>query len=313
MGGIILAGHLSPRTTAILLKENSMIINPVPTHPIGVQPGNVAEVTGRVSKAPVSDPLHETPVGVLGIVDVGDSVLGARGVLGTTTNGFGFLAGTDPVFGEHAGVFGTSDAQGVMGIATTDTGTGVYGNSKGGGFGVRGETVTGTGVQGQSFGSGLAGRFVGNVEVTGDVVLRGAGDCAEQFHVQEDVLVEPGAVMVLDEDETLRLCDRGYDRKVAGVISGAGDFRPGLILAGYKDAGNSSHASMPLALVGRVHCKVDAEYGPVEAGDLLTSSPTIGHAMKAADPVQSFGAVIGKALRPLKSGRGLVPILVALQ
>jgi hypothetical protein len=35
--------------------------------------------------------------------------------------------------------------------------------------------------------------------------------------------------------------------------------------------------------------------------------------MKAVDPIKAFGAVIGKALRPLKSGSGMIPILVALQ
>jgi hypothetical protein len=35
--------------------------------------------------------------------------------------------------------------------------------------------------------------------------------------------------------------------------------------------------------------------------------------MRAADPLLAFGAVIGKALAPLATGRGLVPILVALQ
>jgi len=35
--------------------------------------------------------------------------------------------------------------------------------------------------------------------------------------------------------------------------------------------------------------------------------------MKATDPLRSFGAIIGKALRPLAAGRGMIPILVALQ
>ena len=38
---------------------------------------------------------------------------------------------------------------------------------------------------------------------------------------------------------------------------------------------------MPLALVGKVYCKVNAQYAPVEVGDLLTTSPTLGHAMRA--------------------------------
>jgi hypothetical protein len=75
----------------------------------------------------------------------------------------------------------------------------------------------------------------------------------------------------------------------------------------------SHPARMPIALMGRVYCKVDAECAPVAVGDLLTTSATPGHAMKAADPVRAFGSVIGKALRSLKAGRGLIPILVALQ
>jgi hypothetical protein len=69
----------------------------------------------------------------------------------------------------------------------------------------------------------------------------------------------------------------------------------------------------PIALVGKVYCKVDAQYGAVETGDLLTTSPTPGHAMKATDQLKAFGAVIGKALRPLKEGHALIPILIALQ
>jgi hypothetical protein len=62
-----------------------------------------------------------------------------------------------------------------------------------------------------------------------------------------------------------------------------------------------------------VYCKVDAQYSPIEVGDLLTTSPTPGHAMKADDPLKAFGTVIGKALRPLSEGQGLIPILIALQ
>jgi hypothetical protein len=35
--------------------------------------------------------------------------------------------------------------------------------------------------------------------------------------------------------------------------------------------------------------------------------------MKAVDPATAFGAVIGKALRALDEGQGLIPILVTLQ
>jgi hypothetical protein len=70
---------------------------------------------------------------------------------------------------------------------------------------------------------------------------------------------------------------------------------------------------VPLALSGKAFCKVDATYAPVEIGDLLTTSPTLGFAMKAMDPRKAFGAVVGKALRPLPCGQELIPVLLALQ
>ena len=56
--------------------------------------------------------------------------------------------------------------------------------------------------------------------------------------------------------------------------------------------------------------KVDASYGAIQPGDLLVSSDTPGHAMKATDP--QVGTVIGKALGSLDSGTGVIPVLVTL-
>ena len=115
--------------------------------------------------------------------------------------------------------------------------------------------------------------------------------------------------MVLGEEGSLCQSTEAYDKKVAGVISGAGDLKPGLILDKQPESTNR----MPIALMGKVYCQVDAQYAPIEVGDLLTTSPTPGHAMKATDPLKAFGTIIGKALRPLEAGKGLIPILVALQ
>ena len=65
--------------------------------------------------------------------------------------------------------------------------------------------------------------------------------------------------------------------------------------------------------MGKTECLVDASAAPIEVGSLLTTSPFRGHAMRVRDPLRAFGAVIGKALRPLASGRGRIPILIALQ
>jgi hypothetical protein len=148
----------------------------------------------------------------------------------------------------------------------------------------------------------------GDVRVTGDIFLTGA-DCAEEFDISEAVDIEPGTVMVITQESALQPSEQAYDKRVAGVVSGAGTYRSSITL----DKQPSQNNRRPIALVGKVYCKVDAQYGPIEVGDLLTTSATLGHAMKASDPLEAFGAVIGKALRPLLSGQGLIPILIALQ
>lgn len=61
------------------------------------------------------------------------------------------------------------------------------------------------------------------------------------------------------------------------------------------------------------HCKVDADIAPIEAGDLLTTSPTRGHAQRVTDRALSAGAILGKALGGLKGGKGVIPVMVAFQ
>jgi hypothetical protein len=148
----------------------------------------------------------------------------------------------------------------------------------------------------------------GQLGVAGDIVLANA-DCAEDFDVEDATLAEPGTVMVMGEGGVLVPCASEYDKRVAGVVSGAGHFKPGVVL----DKRETAHARRPIALLGKVYCKATAISGPIHVGDLLTTSATPGHAMKAGDAGRAFGAVIGKALGPLEGGNGLVPILIALQ
>jgi len=132
------------------------------------------------------------------------------------------------------------------------------------------------------------------------------GDCAEQFDVAESSVVDPGTVMIIGADGALEPCWIAYDMRAAGVISGAGDLAPGMVL---NEKAGANRAA--IALVGTVYCKVDADSAPISAGDLLTTSSTPGHGMKLVDQERGFGAVIGKALKPLSRGRGLIPVLVA--
>ena len=58
-------------------------------------------------------------------------------------------------------------------------------------------------------------------------------------------------------------------------------------------------------------CKVDAGYGAIRVGDLLTTSPTRGHAMRTSNPLP--GTILGKALEPLDGGTGMIKVLEMLR
>jgi hypothetical protein len=225
--------------------------------------------------------------------------------------------------GEGPGVLGVANNNGVEGRSIGSKGfAGVFGDSTGG-PGVSAHSANSVGVDAKTdngpaalrakhAAGGVAGLFDGHVRVTLDLVVGGdvqlaGGDLAEQFGVVGPASPDAGSVVVLAGGDHVAVSSEPYDHRVAGIVSGAGNYRPGIVLDRKPDPGRC-----PLALSGKVWCKVDADSAPVQVGDMLTTSATPGHAMKAVDPARAFGAVIGKALANLESGRGLVPVLVTL-
>jgi hypothetical protein len=162
----------------------------------------------------------------------------------------------------------------------------------------------------------------GGIQVVGDakvitpvLQITGGSDLSELFEVRETkekLLPSPGMVVSIDPESPgdLIVSDKAYDRCVAGIISGAGDIAPGIIMGQF---GSVADGVYQVALTGRVYCWADASNGPIEPGDLLTTSDTPGHAMKITDYTRAQGAVIGKAMSSLESGQGLVLVLVSLQ
>lgn len=144
---------------------------------------------------------------------------------------------------------------------------------------------------------------------SGDIQLLNA-DCAEEFELAAGATAEPGTVVEIRPGRQVAPSQSAYNQRVVGVVSGAGDFKPGIVLDRQRDNG---HARVPVALMGKVFCQVDARHAPIVAGDLLTTSSTPGHAMKVAEPAQALGAIVGKALDDLSKGQGLISVLVALQ
>jgi len=122
---------------------------------------------------------------------------------------------------------------------------------------------------------------------------------------------EPGDVLVIDTrwDRQFSLSAIPYSTLVAGVYS----TKPGVIGATRGSEDPQLAAQIPMAMVGIVPCKVSAENGPITRGDLLVTSRTPGYAMRGTDSVRLPGAIIGKALQPLTSGKGQIEILVTLR
>ncbi|MHC4476443.1 MAG: hypothetical protein ACYTEL_12405 [Planctomycetota bacterium] len=142
--------------------------------------------------------------------------------------------------------------------------------------------------------------------------IRGGSDIAEPFNVKKTDEPKAGMVLSIDSETPgkLKISEKAYDRCVAGIISGAGGINPGMLMS---QLGTVADGEYPLALTGRVYCCADASNGPIEPGDLLTTSDTPGRAMKVTDYTKAQGAILGKAMSSLTSGRGLVLVLVTLQ
>ena len=156
----------------------------------------------------------------------------------------------------------------------------------------------------------------GNLDVigrtkTGVLEITGGADLAEPFEISGPETLKLGSLVVIDPKNPGKLMQstEPYDKRVAGVVSGAGGINPGLTLTqeGVLEGGQN------VALSGRVYALATAVYGLIKPGDLLTTSDTPGHAMKATDKERWDGAIIGKAMSRLENGEGLVLVLVNLQ
>ena len=145
------------------------------------------------------------------------------------------------------------------------------------------------------------------------ITITGGSDLAEPFSISAaaDQPVSEGEVVVIDEANPgqLKLTDRPYDTRVAGVVSGANGIHPGIQMQqqGLLEGGKN------VALTGRVYVQADTSNGAINPGDLLTTSSVPGHAMKVTDHARAAGAILGKAMSRLSEGKGMVLVLVTLQ
>ena len=264
-----------------------------------------------------------------------------RGVIGEadSPDGVGVFGYHDAATGTGAGVEGVTDSTGPAAVAllgrvtstapgansaavrginsgTASLGIGVWGSQNGTGWGVYGQSVSGVGVRARStsgnpieaYGNNDADRefYVSNTgSVFADGPYSGAGaDFAEMLPAHDGL--EPGDVLVIGDDGQLARSSHPHQESVVGVHS----TKPGFLGGAGDDADLTG--KVPLAVIGVVPVKVTNENGAIKPGNLLTSSSTAGHAMKAGANAPN-GTVIGKSLGAFNGESGTIQMLVLLQ
>ena len=257
----------------------------------------------------------------------GGSLHTGNGLYVKSGNGADFTFGAGSTWGSgSAAVKGDADAKvGVAGSSTTNTG--VFGFTKSGTAmyglasspGSNGLVVYYGGAAASSaFANNLAifetgSGSVARIDATGKGFFNGGtqtggADVAEAFTVAGDRgSYGPGDVLVIatSSDRTLEKSSTPYSTAVIGVYA----TKPGVLLTPRNVEANDDDM-VPLGALGVMPTKVTADNGPIHRGDLLVTSRTPGHAMRAgARP--AVGTVIGKALGNFAGpGAGVIEVFV---
>ena len=125
----------------------------------------------------------------------------------------------------------------------------------------------------------------------------GVGSDLAEVYSTNDYSINQGDVVSLDPGLKAGVIktELAYDKNAIGVVS----TRPFQVIGAIDDP--DAKSGVPVALSGRVPVKVTNQNGPVNPGDLLTSSDIPGFAMKA----NRAGPVIGLSMAQFDPVNGL--------
>ncbi len=306
-------GNIGIGTTTPIVPLHIFSSNPV--GPVGYNPITMWVESAADNAQGAVYGVSSSPVGGIGINGEAYGSQG-NGVLGNYTSSTG--GGGGGVIGlTNSADFGFSYA--TRGTATASTGSAVA---------FFGETFSPDGTAGYFLNRAAGNIIVGHVgqnddksvfrvDGTGRVFADGGfqpsgADFAESMAATGDrSKYAAGDLLVIDPtaNRHVALAQQPYSTLVAGIYS----TKPGMLGTTRKIDESAPGNEIPLAVVGIVPCKVTAENGPVQVGDLLVTSSIPGHAMKGTDRSRMLGAVVGKALEPLPNGTGVIQVLVTLQ
>lgn len=293
--------------------------------------GTATDTTGR-SSGVVGNAQSPGGFGVTGVNHASRGA--ATGVDGKTFSGDDGAAGVLGTVSEMPRQRG-GRSSGVHGVNNRDFGAaaGVRGEHTGKGAGVVGNSSTGIGVLAATDTSGedgkiFVGRAPGNITqvrfdgngkgfFNGGTATGGADFAWSTRTTDDPSSLEPGDVLSIDSENPHRVkkSREANSRLVAGVYS----TKPSVLSIGEHHIDDSLQGEVPVAVVGIVPTKVTAQNGPICIGDLLTSAPTPGYAMKAKPvafngiELYPTGAILGKALERCEKGTGKIKVLVTLQ
>jgi hypothetical protein len=123
-------------------------------------------------------------------------------------------------------------------------------------------------------------------------------DLAEIYEADADY--EPGTLVKIGGPKEITIVDKEYDGDVFGIIS----TNPAYLM-------NSEAQGLPVALTGRVPCKVD---GIIKKGERLVSSGTPGVACRLGNREYDPRKVIGRALQGKDTlGSGVIEVIVGVK
>ncbi|OAI39541.1 hypothetical protein AYO38_01495 [bacterium SCGC AG-212-C10] len=260
--------------------------------------------------------------GGTGVVGSSDSGLGVSGSSSTSRAVQGFS-------GTGIGVIGDSSTRGVVGTLgrTSCSGTFGVGGCATDNDGVLSRSTNGVALRAETTGGTIfIGSAANDVKVRIDATGRGffdngtqtgGADFAESIRAADSGQLQPGDVLEIDPSVGygVRKSSTANSRLLAGVYS----TRPSVLAVGTHGVGDSLEGEAPVAMLGVVPTKVSAENGPIAIGDLLVTSSTPGHAMKAVPEyvggvaIYPTGAILGKALEPLTGETGVILVMVTLR
>jgi hypothetical protein len=159
-----------------------------------------------------------------------------------------------------------------------------------------------------------------------DQFVNARGDSFEQGDVVVLGDVEPSLKWAVEEVPIpeVDLATDAYDTRVCGIVAQTrsrieeSSGEPSVVVLTPEELAEIDPNKVEPGQIGTfvtlgafANCKVDADIAPIAIGDLLTTSPTPGHAQKA-DPKKAVGAILGKAMGGLDKGKGRIPVLVLL-